>query len=240
MLLRRVIKHVKAQNWTAVALDFVIVVVGVFIGIQVSNWNDVQHERKREAQIVANIISDLSEIERIAHRTAQTYDGRAHSGIRLMAFLRSDAERPADQAQFEEDLGAVSSAYPSIPRSPTIVELLASGNTGLIRDDELRLAIIKFDRTMISAEVANAGILELWVKYTEPVTAQATPYWAAAAKDDGFEIVDYDFDIEKMRGDSRLLPALSWLIGLNNAELNFRINISDDAIALRKRLEGGR
>ena len=40
MLLRRVIGHVKAQNWTAVALDFVIVVVGVFIGIQVSNWND--------------------------------------------------------------------------------------------------------------------------------------------------------------------------------------------------------
>ena len=30
MLLRRVIEHVKAQNWTAVALDFVIVVVGVF------------------------------------------------------------------------------------------------------------------------------------------------------------------------------------------------------------------
>lgn len=39
MLLRRVTENVKAQNWTAVALDFVIVVVGVFIGIQVANWN---------------------------------------------------------------------------------------------------------------------------------------------------------------------------------------------------------
>jgi len=28
MILRRVIEHVKAQNWFAVALDFVIVVVG--------------------------------------------------------------------------------------------------------------------------------------------------------------------------------------------------------------------
>lgn len=42
MLLRRVIEHVKAQNWTAVALDFVIVVVGVFISIQVANWNDAR------------------------------------------------------------------------------------------------------------------------------------------------------------------------------------------------------
>ncbi|HUH00041.1 MAG TPA: hypothetical protein VMQ83_12835 [Gammaproteobacteria bacterium] len=29
MLLRRVIEHVKTQNWTAVALDFFIVVVGI-------------------------------------------------------------------------------------------------------------------------------------------------------------------------------------------------------------------
>jgi hypothetical protein len=45
MLLRRVIEHVRTQNWTAVALDFVIVVVGVFIGIQVANWNERQAER---------------------------------------------------------------------------------------------------------------------------------------------------------------------------------------------------
>ncbi|WP_428408916.1 hypothetical protein [Hyphococcus sp.] len=237
MILRRVIEHVKAQNWTAVALDFVIVVVGVFIGIQVSNWNAVQHERKREAQIVGNLISDLNEIERIANRTAEIYDGRVKSGIRLMTFLRSDAARPADQAQFEDDLGAVSSAFPAIARSPTIIELLASGNTGLIRDDELRLAIIKFDREMISAEAANAGILDLWVKYTEPVTIQATPYFAASGEGQGYEVVDYDFDIEKMRADARLLPALSWLVGLNNAELSFRTNMRDDAIALRERLE---
>jgi hypothetical protein len=36
MILRRVIEHVKAQNWTAMALDFLIVVTGVFIGIQVA------------------------------------------------------------------------------------------------------------------------------------------------------------------------------------------------------------
>ena len=33
MLLRRVMEHVRDQNWAAVAIDFVIVVVGVFIGI---------------------------------------------------------------------------------------------------------------------------------------------------------------------------------------------------------------
>jgi hypothetical protein len=33
MILRRITQHVREQNWTAIAIDFVIVVTGVFIGI---------------------------------------------------------------------------------------------------------------------------------------------------------------------------------------------------------------
>lgn len=69
MILRRVIEHVKAQNWTAVALDFVIVVMGVFIGIQVSNWNAARAERAREAIYLASLAkdirSDIAEIDEI-------------------------------------------------------------------------------------------------------------------------------------------------------------------------------
>ena len=36
MLLRRITKHITEQNWFAVFIDFLIVVVGVFIGIQVA------------------------------------------------------------------------------------------------------------------------------------------------------------------------------------------------------------
>lgn len=59
MLLRRVTKHVKDQNWFAVCIDFVIVVIGVFIGIQVANWNDAQGDRQRETLILQNIANDL-------------------------------------------------------------------------------------------------------------------------------------------------------------------------------------
>lgn len=52
MSLRRVVEHDKTQNWTAVALDFVIVVVGAYIGIQVSNWNDYRNDRADERLIL--------------------------------------------------------------------------------------------------------------------------------------------------------------------------------------------
>jgi hypothetical protein len=48
MLLRRIIEHTNAQNWTAIMIDFVIVVVGVFIGIQAANRNEQMAFERRE------------------------------------------------------------------------------------------------------------------------------------------------------------------------------------------------
>ena len=59
MLLRRITEHVKGQNWTAIALDFFIVVVGVFIGIQVSNWNERLAFEKREQVLLRELRGEV-------------------------------------------------------------------------------------------------------------------------------------------------------------------------------------
>jgi len=59
MILRRVIQHVKKQEWTAIWIDLVIVVVGVFIGIQVANWNEDRASRNAEARHLEEIAEDL-------------------------------------------------------------------------------------------------------------------------------------------------------------------------------------
>ncbi|MDQ7076858.1 MAG: hypothetical protein Q9M45_03310 [Robiginitomaculum sp.] len=48
MILRRVIKHFRHQEWTAIFLDFLIVVVGVFVGLQASNWNAARLDSQNE------------------------------------------------------------------------------------------------------------------------------------------------------------------------------------------------
>ena len=59
MLLRRITKHVTDQNWFAVFIDFLIVVVGVFIGIQVANWNAASAERNTDKQLLNRLSNDL-------------------------------------------------------------------------------------------------------------------------------------------------------------------------------------
>ena len=59
MILRSLTKHVKDQNWFAVGLDFLIVVVGVFVGLQVSNWNDARLREQTEQVYIERIREDL-------------------------------------------------------------------------------------------------------------------------------------------------------------------------------------
>ena len=59
MMLRRLMVHIKDQNWLAVWLDFLIVVLGVFIGVQVSNWNNDREVAIRQQEILTEMIADL-------------------------------------------------------------------------------------------------------------------------------------------------------------------------------------
>jgi len=56
MLLRRITQHVRNQNWFAVFIDFFIVVVGVFIGIQVANWNEERKLKQFETVVLKELL----------------------------------------------------------------------------------------------------------------------------------------------------------------------------------------
>jgi hypothetical protein len=45
--LRRIIAHFHRQEWTALAIDYVLVVVDVLLGIRVLNWNAVRVDEGR-------------------------------------------------------------------------------------------------------------------------------------------------------------------------------------------------
>jgi len=39
MIIRRLVQSLRRRDWFTVVIEILIVVVGVFIGIEVSNWN---------------------------------------------------------------------------------------------------------------------------------------------------------------------------------------------------------
>ena len=67
MLLRRISEHVKAQNWFAVLLEVAIVVVGIFIALQVDDWNERRKDSLKQDELLADISeglrTDLQELD---------------------------------------------------------------------------------------------------------------------------------------------------------------------------------
>jgi hypothetical protein len=59
MIHKRLTARLKKQDWLAVAIELALVVVGVFLGLQVSNWNDQRRERSLERAHLARIAQDV-------------------------------------------------------------------------------------------------------------------------------------------------------------------------------------
>ena len=60
MILRRITKHVKDQNWFAVGLDFIIVLAGILIAFQITNWNEEKSDRAELARAETALQIELS------------------------------------------------------------------------------------------------------------------------------------------------------------------------------------
>jgi hypothetical protein len=59
MLLRRFSKHFSEQNWFAVGLDVIVVITGIFLGMQVTEWNDDRKIRLKEAVYIKQFQTDI-------------------------------------------------------------------------------------------------------------------------------------------------------------------------------------
>ena len=59
MILRRLTENLRAQNWTAITIEFLIVVVGVFIGTQVANWNQGRIEKRETDRMLVQLVPEL-------------------------------------------------------------------------------------------------------------------------------------------------------------------------------------
>jgi hypothetical protein len=59
MFVRRLVARMRQQDWAMVFIELALVVAGVFLGLQASNWNDERASRALEATYLARIAQDV-------------------------------------------------------------------------------------------------------------------------------------------------------------------------------------
>lgn len=96
MLVRRIAEHVKAQNWFAVCIDFVIVVVGVVIGIQVANWNEERQLAAQERSYLGQLRDELLANHGVVDLRMRYNSEVVAAGERALAYLDGDGDCGSD------------------------------------------------------------------------------------------------------------------------------------------------
>ncbi len=138
MLLRRITEHVLNQNWTAIGIDFLIVVFGVFIGIQVSNWNEARQARAEEYIYLERLRDDLE--TSIASNEFQIGFMQRHADYAqiILDQLEQCAVDEDARDAFASGLFLIGKSLPPVLVRGTIDELNATGRFQLISNDDLR------------------------------------------------------------------------------------------------------
>jgi len=152
MILRRFTKHLTDQNWFAVGLDVLVVITGIFLGLQVTNWNEerknIFEEQSYLQRIQVDLDDSLQQQSLEMKRASDDLDALQY----LIQQLEADTYKEANKALMLEGLDSTSSIFFPITNFTTIREMQSSGKLILIRDLELRTAIggleVSFDLAM--------------------------------------------------------------------------------------------
>lgn len=173
MILRRITQHVREQNWTAIAIDFIIVVVGVFIGIQVANWNESRADRAEEQNLLRGLRAEFTDV--VARLDVQIgKHRRIERDVATILDALAEAERSGlSVATVADTTLAWALVATTTQFSQGVLNgMLTTGRLGLIRDRELRTALSEWDGVLADVTEDEIASREGVVYHLEPILWQ--------------------------------------------------------------------
>ena len=143
MLLRRFMSHVQSANWFAVFLDFVVVVVGLFIGLQIDTWWETQRESRLEGAYLREIREDFELNRTNLENSIASLESIVRSVLALHDAAIADTSSMS-VSELNEEFTAISSMPTFIPVDRAFTNLTGSGDLRLIQSRPLKNALADY------------------------------------------------------------------------------------------------
>ena len=141
MILARLSRALRRQNWLAVMIEAVIVMLGVFLAIQANAIWQAAQSRSLEAGILQRLTEDLAQDQQSAARLIELYELRASQTRFLIESLDAPSqasERPCLVARAVFSTGLVRMAEFNYL---AYEEMKAAGDLDFLRDRRVRIEI---------------------------------------------------------------------------------------------------
>jgi len=251
MSLRTIAVRIRQHDWLAVGIELLVVVAGVFIALQVTNWNDDRKEAARGREYLQRLHDDMAQDVANLDAISGFWTRVRDYGEGAVAYAEQGELVQGSAWKTLLAYYQASQLWPYRKPDVTFQEIQASGDLLLIRNAQLRARIARHYSATAGSQVVE--VLGLVPRYRERVRGM-TPWkiqqyiWASCyrSRDADQELLDCAAPvseaeslvvIERYRQSPELTDELRfWMVNVNNG-LQLMRGIQAEAQALSDDVE---
>jgi len=138
---RRLAQSLREQNWTTIFIEFVLLVLGVFLGIQVANWNEDRKLEARRGAALTRLHAESEAAIAYLERRMGVMAGEAELRTEALRRLSDNDWAGADPALMARALDSLQYAPAVSPPRGVYDELISTGLYSELGDPRLRKAV---------------------------------------------------------------------------------------------------
>lgn len=226
MLLRRIGADIKKQDWFAVSLDLVVVVLGIFIALQATEWNIERLNRIEEDKYLTRLLDDFTQSINSNQDAIGAIEYWKTSHSNAIASLTNQLLREEDTKQFETSLQSILFTLPPRMALGTIQELMSTGKLSIIQSDNVIKSVLKSQEEFTVYEnLFNSMQLRT---YTQANYLDGLFVVATTGDETNLMLIDYNF--EELSHNRKFLLHLKNTIGKLETNKNWLTDLNSQLV----------
>jgi len=210
MIIRELAVALREQNWFTVVLEVMIVVVGIFIGLQVDGWNEGRKKQQYIEVQLLRIAVDAAEVLAETDRLIVDFDNRIARAQVALEVLDGTPLTEANTPAFEEALNESYQLNEVEVDLPSLDILMNTGDIDQVADANARIALLALTNKWRRLETVIRHVRSLLDIVNRDIFMGIS-----------YDIVDLDaertdgaefkirYDLDKLRANLELRAALS-------------------------------
>jgi len=166
-MLRRLTEHLRIQNWAAVILELIVVVVGIFLAFQLERWYAEQRLRSNVQERLVALSAEFSKNSDELDRAVQINTEVVNATLEL---LKMDEQSPSsdDYDYFYQLLATASRTNTRQFQYGAYNSLISTGELELFDNESLKLNLAGFYAGLDQLSVFSAGSRTVDINTFEP------------------------------------------------------------------------
>ena len=175
MINRRITEQLRAHDWGTVVLELLVVVIGIFLGLQVNSWNEARKEQAEGYYLLDLLHRQLVDEIRVDEEEIVSFTQRNTQIKHVAQLLYAESWTEEEFQQFKDQHVAIYYVFNELRRPPALRQLIDLGKSDRVRSRQLQERLYELDADYVTA-IQQSQISHQFISEAGRVIVMEMPY----------------------------------------------------------------